>query len=39
MSDWGREEELRVVGGGSESGNNYSFEVSLPLLTFDAFLF
>lgn len=42
MSDWGRggrEEELRVVGGGSESGNNYSSEVSFPLLTFDAFLF
>lgn len=29
MSDWGREDELRVVGGGSESGNNYSFEVFL----------
>lgn len=29
MSGAGREEELRVVGGGSESGNNYPSEVFL----------
>lgn len=34
VSGAGREEELRVVGGGSESGNNYSSEVFLCWLLF-----